>query len=828
MNLLKSIPLKYKLPAVIVGLCLILGTTLEAVSALHFRAFARQSEEILFDTISHSRQEQVLAWYDERASMVRSLATAPSFVDHIEALDRGVAAMPGGTAALRQTYVGIGASTAGASRSADAAVEADSYGAIHAVVDGWLNKVLELNDYYDVFLVDAKGLVLYSVAKEDDYMTNLLTGPYAGTGLGDVVSRALGGTADEVFLSDLAPYAASQGAEAMFMASQVSGPDGNVIGAIAVQLNSDALELIVNAPEGLGETGQVFILGADARTRTASRIPGEFATFEPIAPSEQVTSALAGKSGYFTDTVGRKGGPAIAAAAPLTALGNGWSLVVEMDEAEITAESDADLRTAFLTFAVLALVATGLGIMFSRAITLPLGRAKASLDAITAGNLDITIADADRADEIGGMAIAMNGLLDTLNLAKVAETRRQEMQAELGKVVQTLNEALQDLAGGDLTKPITAAFSGEYDGLRQNYNATLEKLASTISQVVDASQSIRGRSQEIASASEDLSRRTENQAAALEETAAALDELTSSIKSAAEGSREVEDIVRRARQEAEDSGVVVQGAVAAMSEIEKSSEQISQIIGAIDDIAFQTNLLALNAGVEAARAGDAGKGFAVVASEVRALAQRSSAAAKEIKSLIVTSAQHVRSGVEQVGKAGEALHSIVGSVANISTLVSDIAAGAAEQSTGLAEINIGVTQLDQVTQQNAAMAEQSTAASHSLNQDALGLADLVSLFSLAQSEHEGDRVVALSQFAPRPASSCRDQAFRSLSQSWRSPPQRSWTDRADRSGRTSDPSRQCALEHTRQMRRRKCPRHPYLSPLLHRSSGPRWRRSSKA
>ena len=752
MNLLKSVPLKYKLPAFIVGLSLIVGASLETVSTLHFRSSSREAEAVLFETISHSRQEQVLAWYDERAAMIRSLSTTPSFVEYIAALARGVAELPGGAEALRQTYVGKGASTSAASGSAGAAADAVSYGFTHAVVDGWLNKVLELNDYYDIFLVDSKGLVLYSVAKEDDYMTNLLTGPYAETELGEVVTKALNGSAEEVFLSDLAPYAASQGAEAMFMASQISGPDGKLIGVIAMQLNSDALEAIVNAPEGLGETGQVFILGADARTRTASRVAGEFATFEQMPQSEQVTSALAGEPGYFDDTIGRKGAPALAAAEPLSALGNGWSLVVEMDQAEVTAAADADMRTVFLIFAALSLGALGLGIMFARAVTLPIGRAKASLDAIAAGNLDITIADADRADEIGGMAIAMNGLLDTLNLAKVAETRRQDLQAELGKVVQTLNDALQDLADGDLTKPITAAFSGEYDGLRQNYNATLEKLASTISQVVEASQSIRGRSQEIASASEDLSRRTENQAAALEQTAAALDELTSSIKSAAEGSREVEDIVRRARQEAEDSGVVVQGAVAAMSEIEKSSEQISQIIGAIDDIAFQTNLLALNAGVEAARAGDAGKGFAVVASEVRALAQRSSAAAKEIKSLIVTSAQHVRSGVEQVGKAGEALHSIVGSVANISTLVSDIAAGAAEQSTGLAEINIGVTQLDQVTQQNAAMAEQSTAASHSLNQDASGLADLVALFSLAQSDDGRDRVVALSQFAPRPVS----------------------------------------------------------------------------
>ena len=204
--------------------------------------------------------------------------------------------------------------------------------------------------------------------------------------------------------------------------------------------------------------------------------------------------------------------------------------------------------------------------------------------------------------------------------------------------------------------------------------------------------------------------------------------MTVNVNSAAANTREAEAVVLRPRNNAEESGRVVQGAVAVMTEIDASSNQISQIIGLIDDIAFQTNLLALNAGVEAARAGDAGRGFTVVASEVRAQAQRSSAAAKEIKTLIIDSSRHVGRGVEQVGRAGEALASIVDKVAHISTLMSDMAEGAGQQSIGLGEITIGVTQLDQVTQQNAAMAEESSAASHSLHQEATALAALVGHF----------------------------------------------------------------------------------------------------
>jgi methyl-accepting chemotaxis protein len=311
-----------------------------------------------------------------------------------------------------------------------------------------------------------------------------------------------------------------------------------------------------------------------------------------------------------------------------------------------------------------------------------------------------------------------------------AKARNEAIEAATRQVVTELRRGLSALADGDLSTSIDINFSDEYEQLRADFNATLTSLREAVTTLTENAASIRSGAGEISQAADDLSRRTEGQAATLEETAAALDELTASVKSAADGANQADMAMRGARDEAEASGAVVRDAVSAMEAIQKSSDQISQIIGVIDDIAFQTNLLALNAGVEAARAGEAGRGFAVVASEVRALAQRSSEAAKEIKTLISTSSEQVGRGVGLVGRAGEALNKIVTSVTEISGLVSNIAASSKEQAIGISEINNGVNQLDQVTQQNAAMVEESTAASHALRSEANALGDIVARFQL--------------------------------------------------------------------------------------------------
>lgn len=312
---------------------------------------------------------------------------------------------------------------------------------------------------------------------------------------------------------------------------------------------------------------------------------------------------------------------------------------------------------------------------------------------------------------------------------------------EQAVVVDTLAAGLHKLAEGDLSVRIDNALQGEYDLLRQNFNSAVTRLQEALQAVLQSAGAINSGAGEISQAADDLSRRTEQQAAGLEQTAAALEEITATVKATATNAREATRTTVVAKGAAEEGGKVVETAIQAMDAIAQSSKQINDIIGVIDEIAFQTNLLALNAGVEAARAGEAGRGFAVVASEVRALAQRSGEAAKQIRSLILTAGEQVEAGVKYVGNSGASLRNIVENVALINSLVKEMSLATEQQSTGIEEVNNAVAQMDQVTQQNAAMVEQSTAASRTLASETQKLSEIVGFFKVGETHNTPPRPV---------------------------------------------------------------------------------------
>jgi methyl-accepting chemotaxis protein len=408
-----------------------------------------------------------------------------------------------------------------------------------------------------------------------------------------------------------------------------------------------------------------------------------------------------------------------------------------------------------------------------RGITGPIGRLRERMASLAAGDTASAIDGLERKDEIGSMAKAVlifqQNALERIRLEQETEANRsmsekerieREKQkakeaADVQFAVDNLAAALSKLADGDVSHRIREPFVASLDVVRNDFNHSAEKLEAALRSVSENARGIDAGSSEIKAAADDLAKRTEQQAAAVEETAAALEEITTTVRDSTRRAQEAGQIVTRAKTGAEQSGQVVSQAVLAMEMISKSANEISNIIGVIDEIAFQTNLLALNAGVEAARAGEAGKGFAVVAQEVRELAQRSANAAKEIKALITTSNTHVEQGVKLVGETGRALETIVGEVQEINRHVLAIVESAQEQSSGLQQINTAVNQMDQDTQKNAAMVEESTAASHSLASEVVSLNRLLAQFKLGHggSPVQSSMPVRGASPADRPAGS---------------------------------------------------------------------------
>jgi len=460
--------------------------------------------------------------------------------------------------------------------------------------------------------------------------------------------------------------------------------------------------------------------------------------------------AVAGKAGFAIDPHPRTGVPQMIGYTHLKGAlgypGMNWSVLIEVNHAQATADARAINRNVLIAIMVCLVIILLIGILIGRIGVRGIGRVSEAAAKLAGGALETRVPVTTQ-DEVGQLAQAFNEMGAQLQ-ANV--TKEREQAATTAQFMVDAKRVLGHLAQGDLTDQMTSTCDGDLAQIKVSLNSAITNLTTTLTTVREAAESVTTGAEEITKGNEDLSQRTSEQASSLEETSSAMEEMTSTVKQNADNAKQANQLAITARDVAEKGGAVTTKAVEAMGEINKSSKKIADIITVIDEIAFQTNLLALNAAVEAARAGEHGRGFAVVAAEVRNLAQRSATAAKEIKGLINESIQRVTDGSELVDQSGKTLAEIVGSVKRVTDIIAEITAASQEQASGIDQVNKAIMQMDETTQQNAALVEEATSASQSMKEQARELMGQVASFQLVQMEQEQRQRPSAVQTARKP------------------------------------------------------------------------------
>jgi methyl-accepting chemotaxis protein len=651
------------------------------------------------------------------------------------------------TGVLQKRYIDDNPHPEGEKKLLDSA-NADSYDATHKRHHAKFREIVDGRGYQDLLLIDMNANVVYSVAKDRDYGSNLRSGDWKDSILADLFEEVLASEdPNATFFKDYKSYGPAQGRPTAFMGQALLNEFG-LVGVAVIKMPDRELAHIMANTTGLGESGETVLLNSDGYLLVDSPKTEKNDILETqLAPD--LVAGIHGREVVSASYNGYRGIDAGIALARVDFNDANWVVAAVVDDAEAAA-AVVSMRNTILALSLALLIgALAITIWFSRTLTGPIDRLVGAMRRLAEGDTSIDLPGENRSDEIGEMARSVAVFRDAAiaktdlerradesrSLSERERQQRQQAEAEearrISQAVDALADGLHRLSEGDLSVRLDTPFMQSLDRLRIDFNTSVEKLNDTLSDVSDNILAINGDTGELRAAADDLSRRTEQQAASLEETSAALDEITATVKSSSTRADEASNKVGEAKHSTDTSSKVVAEAVAAMGRIETASGEISKIINVIDEIAFQTNLLALNAGVEAARAGEAGKGFAVVAQEVRELAQRAASAAKDIKGLITKSGAEVSTGVTLVRQTGEALDLIARHVGDINEQINSIATAAREQATGLSEINSAVNQMDQVTQQNAAMVEQATAVTHRLSTGAGALDALVRQFNLS-------------------------------------------------------------------------------------------------
>jgi methyl-accepting chemotaxis protein len=731
-----------KLPIAFVLLSLAVASSM---NWMNFRDFKKNLVEQSLSTLDILTDERSIAienWFGTLEKRVSIFATDPTVVQAAQGFTSTFGLlMDDPEAELQKAYIEDNPHPQG---EKDEMARADDPTPYHYQHENFHPFFRDLNDglhLYDVFLFDTKGNLMYSVEKEADFATDFLTGPFADSGLGVAFQSALELAPGETVFVDFSAYAPSSGQPAAFIATPIGNAQGNKIGVFAIQLSNSQMNSVIARDKVLGETGQLTMIASDFSARTTSRFDSRFQVLDPLTPNQTVNNTFETGFGSYTNDANLNGAASVGVAKLTNILGHEWILLGEFELSEVYAPAKQERNKSLVLTAAAMIVIALVGWLISRTFTNPLTSVVQAMNKISDRDYSIDIPDTGRKDEIGDLARTLELMTDRLSGFDQKLVEENEKVDAQKFAVNELGNGLKRLAVGDFTTTLDQPFSSEFDALREDYNNSVTKVGSTIQDLKQFSAMIEGQAAKMGNESDELSRRTENQAATLEETAAAIDQITGKIAESTQELKSAENLVNEMDADAKKGRKVVDDTTNAMSEIEKSSKEIGSIIRVVDDIAFQTNLLALNAGVEAARAGDAGRGFAVVATEVRELAMRSTEAVSQIKGLISTSATNVETGANLVRETEGMLLEIMKRIEGIATLIASVTAGATDQAGSITEINVGVTNLDRVTQQNALMVENSTNSVQALQTEAINLLELLKVFQLNDGS---DSVVAFS------------------------------------------------------------------------------------
>ncbi|MCP4195062.1 MAG: HAMP domain-containing protein [Planctomycetaceae bacterium] len=709
---------------------------------------------------------------------------------------------------LQRLYIAENPNPLGEKDKLEYALDGSGYSDRHRQYHPSFNSLKDERGYYDVFLIDPDGNIIYTVYKELDYATNLMDGEFADSGLGAVFRAAKGAAGNSTAFVDFAPYEPSYGAPASFIAKRVEATDGTLLGVIAFQMPIDRLAALVG---DLGHGTYAMVVGDDRLLRNEDARFGEGSILTQKIPGTAVSEAIGGTTGEYSDS--RDGTRYLQAAAPLEFHGTTWAFVAETSE-HLAFSPVRHIRNTmfFLALACLA-VSIAVALWLARSISRPIASLSSVLRSVADGDLNVAVPYSDRRDEIGGIATSIDHFIEqnakmealkkqgeeieereraTLAEKQQAESEAQRREIELAAANRSKNEdqrqreiaAAQEIAGvvdacamGDFTKrlgvdgkdgvflelsrginriseitneglkDISAAMAalssgdltfridgdnvGIFGKITDDVNESMEGLIRIVNGIRDSTVTTNLSVDEISAAADTLAGRTESNAATLEETHAALVNMAEAVKQSTTSTSSAGERSSQVVQETQNGIRIVEEAVAAIQQVKESSGAIAKIVDLIEGIAFQTNLLALNAGVEAARAGESGRGFSVVATEVRALAARSTKAAKDISEIIADSEAKVENGVQLTGQSARVLEGIAVSVREVASQIGAVEKLSKDQNCSIEEIKVASNHIEHSTQENAAMFEETNASIQTMKTEFSSLLELVDTFKLS-------------------------------------------------------------------------------------------------